>query len=84
MSATLLEQDREDEIRYRSAIVQLLAFSIDKLNDKGRQDSHLLRKLSLTLSTWCSSAVYANTLVLSGRILGESFTTCELIVLCSG
>lgn len=50
LSPAVLEQDAEDKAEYRSAIVDVLAFAIEKLNDK---------------------AVYANTLVFSGRILGE-------------
>jgi hypothetical protein len=53
MSPSTLARDPADEAEYRSAIVDVLAFAVEKLNDK---------------------AVYANTLVFSGRVFGMSLT----------
>lgn len=53
MSTAVLQDDEVGQARYRTAIVKVLAFAVEKLNDK---------------------AVYANTLVFSGRIFGESRT----------
>lgn len=35
LSAAALHEDAEAEARYRTAIVRVLAFAVDKLNDKG-------------------------------------------------
>lgn len=51
MSTSALELDLDGQSQYRTAIVEIIAFAVDKLNDK---------------------AVYANTLVFSGRVFGAS------------
>lgn len=51
LSAHILTEDEDGQARYRTAMVKVLVFAVEKLNDK---------------------AVYANTLVFSGRIFGES------------
>ncbi|KAL8283286.1 hypothetical protein RQP46_005696 [Phenoliferia psychrophenolica] len=56
MSAPVLADDPVGQARYRSAIVRVLAFAIEKLNDK---------------------AVYANTLVFSGRVFALAFFRIE-------
>ena len=51
MSTETLQNDPVGQAMYRTAIVEIIGFAIEKLNDK---------------------AVYANTLVFSGRVLGTS------------
>ncbi|SGY14510.1 BQ5605_C010g06213 [Microbotryum silenes-dioicae] len=55
-----LQDDEASQAQYRSAVVKVLSFAIEKLNDK---------------------AVYANTLVFSGRILALSFFRIEGVAL---
>ncbi|GAA5876682.1 hypothetical protein JCM16303_003625 [Sporobolomyces ruberrimus] len=52
LSATTLEGDLQGQARYKSAIVEILHFAVEKLNEK---------------------AVYANTLVFSGRVFAIAF-----------
>ncbi|GJN91395.1 hypothetical protein Rhopal_004416-T1 [Rhodotorula paludigena] len=52
LSIAALQDDKEGQDRYRVAVVRLVSFAVDKLNDK---------------------AVYANTLVFSGRIFALAF-----------
>lgn len=54
MSTETLQNDPVGQALYRTAIVEIIGFAVEKLNDK---------------------AVYANTLVFSGRVLG---TLCHL------
>ncbi|GAA6012848.1 hypothetical protein JCM11491_006199 [Sporobolomyces phaffii] len=56
LSATTLETDPSGQARFRSALVEILHFAVDKLNEK---------------------AVYANTLVFSGRVFAIAFWRIE-------
>ena len=60
MSPIALQDDLLDQARYRTAVVSVLDFAVDKLNDK---------------------AVYANTLVFSGRIFALAFFRIEGVAL---
>ncbi|GAA6043762.1 hypothetical protein JCM8097_006660 [Rhodosporidiobolus ruineniae] len=60
LSIAALEGDPAGQARYRTAIVQVLDFAVEKLNDK---------------------AVYANTLVFSGRVFALSFFRVEGVAL---
>ncbi|KAK4704827.1 hypothetical protein P7C70_g1391, partial [Phenoliferia sp. Uapishka_3] len=60
MSSHVLADDPAGQERYRSAIVSVLAFAIEKLNDK---------------------AVYANTLVFSGRVFALAFFRIDGVAL---
>ncbi|KAI5477484.1 hypothetical protein MNV49_006330 [Pseudohyphozyma bogoriensis] len=60
MSTQVLQDDPSDQAQYRSAIVNVLSFAVDKLNDK---------------------AVYANTLVFSGRVFALAFFRIEGVAL---
>ncbi|GAA5890657.1 hypothetical protein JCM6882_000614 [Rhodosporidiobolus microsporus] len=59
-SIASLQEDPAGQLFYHSAVVQLLDFAVDKLNDK---------------------AVYANTLVFSGRIFALAFFRIEGVAL---
>lgn len=60
LSIASLGDDEADQKRFRSAVVHILDFAIEKLNDK---------------------AVYANTLVFSGRILALAFFRIDGVAL---
>ncbi|GAA5992393.1 hypothetical protein JCM10908_000461 [Rhodotorula pacifica] len=60
LSIASLGDDEADQRRFRSAVVHILDFAIEKLNDK---------------------AVYANTLVFSGRILALAFFRIDGVAL---
>ncbi|GAA5875165.1 hypothetical protein JCM3774_001659 [Rhodotorula dairenensis] len=60
LSIASLDGDAADQSRFRSAVVHILDFAIEKLNDK---------------------AVYANTLVFSGRILALAFFRVDGVAL---
>ncbi|GAA6019570.1 hypothetical protein JCM10207_003748 [Rhodosporidiobolus poonsookiae] len=60
LSAAALQDDPHGQVRYRSAVVQILDFAVEKLNDK---------------------AVYANTLVFSGRVFALAFFRIEGVAL---
>ena len=53
MSSATLWNDPAGQALYRTAIVEIIGFAVEKLNDK---------------------AVYANTLVFSGRVLGQQYS----------
>ncbi|GAA5958532.1 hypothetical protein JCM21900_005428 [Sporobolomyces salmonicolor] len=60
LSATILQDDVLGQARYRTAVVKVLDFAVEKLNDK---------------------AVYANTLVFSGRVFALAFFRIEGVAL---
>ncbi|WAQ90183.1 hypothetical protein PtA15_12A169 [Puccinia triticina] len=60
--------------QYRSVLVSVLNFAIDKLNDKGVLSPHIPRSGKLRE---CFVAVYANTLVFAGRMLSLAFFRIE-------
>ncbi|GAA5861242.1 hypothetical protein JCM1840_003127 [Sporobolomyces johnsonii] len=60
LSATVLQDDVLGQARYRTAVVKILDFAVEKLNDK---------------------AVYANTLVFSGRVFALAFFRIEGVAL---
>ncbi|KAM0789642.1 hypothetical protein ACM66B_000446 [Microbotryomycetes sp. NB124-2] len=60
LSASTLRDDPFAQARYRAAIVEILSFAVDKLNEK---------------------AVYANTLVFSGRVMALAFFRIEGVAL---
>ncbi|GAA6060753.1 hypothetical protein JCM10212_003797 [Sporobolomyces blumeae] len=60
LSACTLEDDAVGQARYRTAVVSILQFAVEKLNDK---------------------AVYANTLVFSGRVFALAFFRIEGVAL---
>ncbi|GAA5859845.1 hypothetical protein JCM8547_004356 [Rhodosporidiobolus lusitaniae] len=60
LSTTALQDDPAGQARYRRAVVQIVDFAVEKLNDK---------------------AVYANTLVFSGRVFALAFFRIEGVAL---
>lgn len=80
MSAPVLADDPAGQARYRSAIVRVLAFAIEKLNDKGELPLEVCSHLYGTDIKYLS-AVYANTLVFSGRVFALAFFRIEGVAL---
>ena len=78
LSSGILEDDLAGQAHYRSAIVNVVSFAVEKLNDKGwHPDFARVRYLADMLL----SAVYANTLVFSGRIFALAFFRIEGVAL---
>lgn len=41
MSAQVLQEDSVGQSRYRAAVIEILAFAVDKLNEKGTLPAHI-------------------------------------------
>jgi hypothetical protein len=81
LAAGTLQEDLAGQARYRTAVVQILDFAVDKLNDKGTSRPPFPLPFPLLIISRSGAAVYANTLVFSGRVFALAFFRIEGVAL---